>query len=85
VQRLLSQIVPYKNTIFCGDLNAHHSWWNSSVTSNNNNRTQELINWLEEYDFELLNKPDQQTCTRSDSSIIDLTFVTKNLNELLIN
>jgi Endonuclease-reverse transcriptase len=85
VQRLLNQINPYKNTIFCGDLNAYHSWWNSSVTGNNNTRTQDLINWLEKYEFELLNNPDQQTCNRSDNSIIDLTFVTKNLNELLIN
>ena len=81
IQRLLNQIIPHKNTIFCGDLNAHHSWWNSSV-SNANIRTKELVKWLEKYEFELLNKPDQQTCTRSDISVIDLAFITKNLNQL---
>jgi hypothetical protein len=83
VQRLLHQIIPHKYTIFSGDLNAHHSWWNSSIT-NANIRTKDLINWLEKYEFELLNEPDQQTCTRSDTSVIDLAFVTKNLNQMSI-
>lgn len=83
VQRLLHQIISHKYTIFCGDLNAHHSWWNSSVT-NANIRIKDLTNWLEKYEFELLNEPDQQTCTRSDTSVIDLAFVTKDLNRMLI-
>jgi len=81
VQRNLHQIVPYKNTIICGDLNAHHSWWNSAVTNSKN--ADQLVNWLEKYEFELINEPDIQTCTRSDTSIIDLTFATRNLNNSL--
>ena len=80
MQRKLHQITPYRNTIFCGDLNAHHSWWNSNTTSKNAER---LVDWLDKYNFELLNKPDLQTCFRSDTSVIDLTFTTKNLNNKL--
>lgn len=83
VQRVLSQITPHKNTIFCGDLNAHHSWWNSATT-HNAVRNECLIDWLEKYEFELLNEPDQQTCNRSENSVIDLSFVTKNINNNLL-
>src|SRR5439155_13329268 len=36
MQRKLHQITPYKNTILCGDLNAHHSWWNSNIITAKN-------------------------------------------------
>jgi len=80
VKRKLHQITFNKNTILCGDLNAHHSWWNSTVSTSKN--ANELVDWLEKYEFDLLNEPDQQTCTRSDTSIIDLTFISKSLNKL---
>ena len=69
--------MPDKNAILCGDLNAHHSWWNSTITNSKN--ANKLIDWLNNYEFDLLNEPDQQTCYRSNSSIIDLTFASKNL------
>ncbi len=81
IKRKLHEIVPNKNTILCGDLNAHHSWWNSTITNSKN--ANDLINWLEKYDFDLLNEPDQQTCTRLDTSIINLTFISKNLSNKL--
>jgi len=64
-------------------MNAHHSWWNSKIT--NSIRATELVNWLEKYDFELLNEPDVSTCSRSSSSIIDLTFATKELNNMILD
>ena len=69
--------MPDKNIILCGDLNVHHSWWNSTVTNFKN--TDNLIDWLNNYEFELLNEPDQQTCYKSNNSIIDLAFASKNL------
>src|SRR5213078_3617100 len=48
-------------------------------------RASELVNWLEKYDFELLNESDISKCSRSNNSIIDLTFATKELNNMLIN
>ncbi len=56
VKRKLHEIISNKNTILCGDLNAHHSWWNSTITNSKN--ANDLIDWLEKYDFDLLNKPD---------------------------
>src|SRR5436189_470025 len=83
IERCLHTIIPAKYTIICGDMNAHHSWWNSKIT--NSIRTNELVNWLEKYNFELLNEPDISTCSRSNNSIIDLTFATKELNNMFIN
>ena len=77
----MHEVIPDKNTILCGDLNAHHSWWNSTVTKPKN--ADKLINWLDNYEFDLLNEPDQQTCNRFNNSIIDLTFASKNLNKNL--
>src|SRR5436190_9071938 len=81
INRKLYEIVPDKNTILCGDLNAHHSWWNSTITNSKN--ADKLIDWLDNYEFDLLNKPDQQTCNKSDNSVINLTFVSKNLTNKL--
>src|SRR5436190_297955 len=83
IERCLHTITPAKYTIICGDMNAHHSWWNSKIT--NSIRASELVNWLEKYDFELLNESDILTCSRSNNSIIDLTFAIKELNNMLIN
>ena len=81
IKRKLHEIVPNKNSILCGDLNAHHSWWNFTITNSKN--ANDLIDWLEKYNFDLLNEPDQQTCIRLDISIIDLTFISKNLSNKL--
>ena len=81
VNRKLHEIISNKNAILCGDLNAHHSWWNSTITNPKN--ANKLINWLEKYEFNLLNKPNQQTCTKLNTLIINLTFAFKNLNNKL--
>ncbi len=83
IERCLHTIIPAKYTIICEDMNAHHSWWNSRIT--NSIRATELVNWLEKYDFELLNESDILTCSRSNNSIINLTFATKELNNMLLN
>src|SRR5919205_2480759 len=53
IERCLHKIEPHMYTIICGDMNAHHSWWNSRIS--NPKRATELVKWLEKYDFELLN------------------------------
>jgi hypothetical protein len=78
IKRKLHEITPNKNTILCGDLNAHHSWWNSIITTSKN--ANNLIDWLEKYEFDLLNESNQQTYDRFNTLIIDLIFVFKNLN-----
>jgi hypothetical protein len=72
-----------KYIIICGDMNAYYSWWNSNIT--NSIRASELVKWLEKHNFELLNQSDILICNRLDNSIIDLTFATKELNNMLIN
>ena len=32
IERCLHNITSYKYSIICGDLNAHHSWWNSRIS-----------------------------------------------------
>ena len=62
-------------------LHAYYSWWNSNITTAKN--AEKLVDWLDKYNFELLNEPDLQTCYKSNTSVIDLTLVTKNLNNKL--
>ena len=64
-------------------MNAYYSWQNSTIT--NLISATKLVNQLEKYEFKLLNKPDILTCSRSDNSVIDLTFTTRELNNMSIN
>ena len=79
VERSLQNIqLSHENeTLISEDFNAHHSWWNSSIT--NSIRAHSLVTWLSSYDCELVNEPDITTCNRSANSIIDLSFATQKL------
>jgi len=82
LNRILPHIKPQKHSIICGDFNAHHSWWNLDVS--NSIRANELVQWLNRHQFELLNEPDIPTFYRQNMrniSIIDLAFTTKALNQ----
>ena len=81
VERSLQNIQLSHETLIAGDFNAHHSWWNSSIT--NAVRAGSLISWLNAYNCELINEPDIQTCTRSADSVIDLSFATQKLYSLI--
>ena len=81
VERSLQNINLSMETLIAGDLNAHHSWWNSSIT--NSIRADSLISWLNHYNCELINESDIQTCTRSANSVIDLAFATQKLYSLI--
>jgi hypothetical protein len=80
----LTKINPENNALICGDFNAHHPWWNSRIR--NGIRSDELIDWLEKFNFELVNEPDVMTfCryqTNSNSiseSVLDLSFARGNI------
>src|SRR6266498_3877260 len=82
LNKILPHIKPQKYSIICGDFNAHHSWWNLDVS--NSIRANELVQWLNQHQFELLNEPDIPTFYRQNMrniTIIDLVFVTKALNQ----
>ena len=76
IERALGDLVPSKNSILAGDFNAHHSWWNSTISSPI--RAEALTQWLQKYDFDLISQPDQSTFYRENLtslSVIDLVFV----------
>ena len=88
VERTLNQIKSTQRTLLCGDLNAHHSWWNSKITQARNAET--LTKWLEENQCELINTSDTSTFTRNRindqyTSTIDLTFATRQLSAEIVN
>src|SRR5215469_13215936 len=80
IERALTNLIPSKNSILGGDFNAHHPWWNSTIS--NPIRAQALIEWLQKYDFELISQPDQPTFNRKGMkslSVIDLVFISQGL------
>ena len=82
LNRILSYIKPQKYSIIYGDFNAHHSWWNLDIS--NSIRANELVQWLNQHQFKLLNEPDIPTFYRQNIrniSIINLAFATKALNQ----
>src|SRR6266498_4197962 len=79
---MLPHIKPQKYSIIYGDFNAHHSWWNLDIS--NSIRANELVQWLNQHQFKLLNEPDIPTFYRQNIrniSIINLAFTTKALNQ----
>jgi len=76
IERALVNIVPSKNSILGGDFNAHHPWWNSTISSPT--RAEALTQWLQRFNFDLISQPDQSTFYRkgmTSLSVIDLVFV----------
>ena len=64
------------NAIIIGDFNAHHPWWEPHVESVTT-ADELLVEWLEDNDLDLRNKPGEITWRRGDSeSVIDLAFTT---------
>jgi len=56
------------------------SWWNKKI--NNQIRAENLVKWLTESKYELLNEPDVSTFYRKglqNNSVIDLVFYTQNI------
>src|SRR5215469_14137070 len=80
IERSLVNLAPSKNSILGGDFNAHHPWWNSTISSPI--RAEALIQWLQRHMFELISQPDQSTFYRQGMeslSVIDLVFVSQGL------
>lgn len=72
--------------IITGDMNAHHSWWDSRIRSPK--RADELVEIMLTHDYDLLNTPDTPTYqhrTGTGSSVLDLTFASPELNNLATN
>ena len=86
VERSLQHITPAKNTIICGDFNAHHSWWNSAISDTAVIRATTLVNWLNKFHFNLISEPDNGIFHRNNlirDSVIDLVFSTHELSQYI--
>jgi hypothetical protein len=82
--RKLKTIDFTKNSIICGDFNAHHQWWNSRITSSI--RVNVLVEWLNKFNCELINISDEFTFTRENlNSVINLIFATFDLASKITN
>src|SRR6266511_1969219 len=82
LNRILLYIKLQKYLIIYRDFNVYHSWWNLDVS--NSIRANELVQWLNQHQFKLLNEPDIPTFYRQNMrniSIINLAFTTKALNQ----
>src|SRR5204863_5419091 len=66
VKRSLKNIIQHANTIICGDFNSHHSWWNSAVSDAEARKTTVLINWLQQFQFDLISESNSGTFHRNN-------------------
>ena len=86
MKRSLKKIVPHTNTIICGDFNSHHSWWNLVMSETTAQKAIPLINWLQQFQFDLISEPDSGTFHKSNlkrNSNIDLVFNTTNISQYI--
>lgn len=79
VERSLQHLSMEKEALVLGDFNSHHSWWNSAIS--NSTRADELVQWLDNNSFELVNEPVIPTFSRPGcaDSVLDLSFATQRL------
>lgn len=80
--RCLFKIHPQKNTIIMGDFNIHHPLWESLASISSEG--EELMDWMDEHQMELLNIPGEGTFYRphmSHATVIDLTFASGAMSE----
>ena len=70
--------------VLIGDYNLHHTRW-IALARNPTREAKELVDWLDKYNYQLLNSDEQQgTFYRSnirEKSIIDLAFYSGNFQE----
>src|SRR6266571_827416 len=70
--------------ILIGDYNLHHTWWNA-LARNPTKEAEELVDWLDKNNCQLLNSVKQEgTFYRSNirgKSVIDLAFYLRNFQE----
>ena len=86
MKRSLKDVIPHANTIIYGDFNSHHSWWNSAVLDATAKKAIPLVNWLQQFQFDLISEPDNGTFHRSNlvrNSNIDLVFSTSNISQYM--
>jgi ribonuclease HI len=70
----------HPDSIVLGDFNTHHPWWDPLARKGQG--ADDLVNWIDEQQLELLNTPGSGTFFRPNmdrESVIDLTLITRSL------
>ena len=83
MKRSLKNIIPHLNIIICGDFNSHHSWWNLAILDLDARKAVVLVNWLQQFQFNLISELNNGTFHRNNlvkDSNIDLIFSTLNIS-----
>ena len=86
VKRSLKNIIPHLNTIICEDFNSHYSWWNLAISNLDARKVIVLVNWLQQFQFNLISELDSGTFHRNNlvrNSNIDLVFSTLNISQYM--
>ena len=86
MKRSLKNIIPHLNIIICGDFNSHHSWWNSAILNLDARKVIVLVNWLQKFQFDLINKLNSGTFHRNNlvrNLNINLVFSTLNISQYM--
>ncbi|KAF8241516.1 DNase I-like protein [Wilcoxina mikolae CBS 423.85] len=86
IPRSFTNIPLPERYIIAGDMNAHHSWWNSQTKTPK--RADEIVQIMETNNFSLLNEPDTPIYyyrTGKGTSIIDLAFTSQAIHDSVIN
>lgn len=71
-----------RNWIVVGDFNIHHPLWENKASITNEG--EELVDWIDEHQMELLNTPGVDTFYRpqmTQATVIDLTLATGTIAE----
>ena len=86
MKRSLKKIIPHANIIICGNFNSHHSWWNSTILKAAEKKAISLVNWLQQFQFNLISELNSGTFHKSNlikNSNIDLVFNTTNISQYM--
>lgn len=80
-QRSLQNTPLYKDLILSGDFNSHHPWWSPRVETPNSD-AEEIVEWFEDNELILLNKPGVPTFRRGNSSsVLDLALLSQSISQ----
>lgn len=85
--RCLTNYSLHRNTLLIGDFNTHHPWWNPYIDKPNQ-EAEDLVEWIEDNNLGLLNKPGVATFLRTNltnPSILDLAFASETVSQRCIN
>ena len=86
IPRSFTKIPLPERCIIAGDMNTHHTWWNSQIKTPK--RADEIVQIMETNNFSLLNEPDTPTYyyrNGKGTSIIDLAFTSQAIHDSVIN